>query len=394
MKLIFGISRLQGGGAEKVIIKLINYFYDLGYDTELFVTNQNSNRAVTNDINTNIPIFFIQDSITFHDNFIKRIKIKLVNGLCLLYELLKVNPPQFAVEKSFANQYKYHIEYLKKFILSENNILIVFLQPANQIFIKANVGLKNKLIISERGNPLLYLKSRFGMYFIKYYYDKIDKIIFQTQYALECYPESIQNKGLIIYNPVNIKIKANIPMIRKKKIVNFCRLSPEKNLFLLIDAFCVFYEKHNDYILEIIGNGIMEEKIKNYIKIKKLEKSVFVLPHKNNILEYIFDYSMFVSSSDTEGLSNSMLEAMAIGLPTICTDCPIGGARSVIKDHINGLLVPVRNIMAMSNAMSEIADNKDFSNQISYNAKEEMKKYDEKIIFSKWEKVIKEINNE
>ena len=52
---------------------------------------------------------------------------------------------------------------------------------------------------------------------------------------------------------------------------------------------------------------------------------------KANVHSYIINASMFVSSSDFEGMSNSMLEAMAIGLPVVCTDCPIGGAKMVIK---------------------------------------------------------------
>jgi glycosyltransferase involved in cell wall biosynthesis len=78
---------------------------------------------------------------------------------------------------------------------------------------------------------------------------------------------------------------------------------------------------------------------------------------------------MYVSSSDYEGLSNSMLEAMAIGLPVICTDCPCGGARMVIKNYDNGILVPVRNTERLAEAMSEIADNYELSNMLSIRAR-------------------------
>ena len=52
---------------------------------------------------------------------------------------------------------------------------------------------------------------------------------------------------------------------------------------------------------------------------------------------------VYVSSSDFEGMSNTMLEAMAMGVPTIATDCPIGGAKTVIKNGENGILTPVGN---------------------------------------------------
>ena len=62
-----------------------------------------------------------------------------------------------------------------------------------------------------------------------------------------------------------------------------------------------------------------------------------------------------------------MLEAMAIGLPTICTVCPAGGARAIIKDHENGILVPVNDVQAMADAMKEVADNPELAEKLSIN---------------------------
>lgn len=77
---------------------------------------------------------------------------------------------------------------------------------------------------------------------------------------------------------------------------------------------------------------------------------------------------MFVSSSDYEGLSNSMLEAMAIGLPCVCTDCLGGGTREVMVDHENGLIVPVNDTEALFAAMKEYATSFDLSKKCSENA--------------------------
>ena len=74
---------------------------------------------------------------------------------------------------------------------------------------------------------------------------------------------------------------------------------------------------------------------------------------------------MFVSSSDFEGLSNSMLEAMAMGIPTICTDCPCGGAKMVIENGINGLLTPVGDKDELSAAMQQVADNSQIAHVVT-----------------------------
>ena len=78
-----------------------------------------------------------------------------------------------------------------------------------------------------------------------------------------------------------------------------------------------------------------------YAKELNISDNVKFMGQKANVQTYIVNASVFVSSSDFEGMSNSMLEAMAIGLPVVCTDCPIGGARMVIKNNINGILTPV-----------------------------------------------------
>ena len=74
---------------------------------------------------------------------------------------------------------------------------------------------------------------------------------------------------------------------------------------------------------------------------------------------------MFVCTSDYEGLSNSMLEAMAIGLPCVCTDCAGGGARMMIRDHENGLLTPVGDAQAVYAAMKEIIETPLLAQQLS-----------------------------
>ena len=97
---------------------------------------------------------------------------------------------------------------------------------------------------------------------------------------------------------------------------------------------------------------------------------------------------MFVSSSDYEGLSNSMLEAMAIGLPTICTDCPCGGARMIIQNGVNGLLVPVNNQQEMTKAMESIADNKAFAFSLSLEGTKVREVLSLIKIVAEWEKII------
>ena len=124
-----------------------------------------------------------------------------------------------------------------------------------------------------------------------------------------------------------------------------------------------------------------------------LDDKVVLKGFSNNVHKEIVNAMMYISSSDYEGISNSMLEAMAIGLPTICTDCPIGGARQVIKSQDNGILIPIGDVSALTNAMFKIVENKDFRDFLSTNAIKVRQIYDMENICREWEKVLNEIGN-
>jgi glycosyltransferase involved in cell wall biosynthesis len=97
---------------------------------------------------------------------------------------------------------------------------------------------------------------------------------------------------------------------------------------------------------------------------------------------------MFVSSSVYEGMSNSMLEALAIGLPTICTDCPSGGARAVITHEKNGLLVPVDDVEKLTKAMTKIARDEPFAEYLSFNGMNIRDELSEENIIRKWKNTL------
>ena len=96
-----------------------------------------------------------------------------------------------------------------------------------------------------------------------------------------------------------------------------------------------------------------------------LSDRVVLYGHTTNIHQKINNASLFVSSSNYEGISNSMLEAIALGIPSICTDCPAGGAREIIDSEINGILVPVGDRQAMAIAMRKLLNDTSLAESIS-----------------------------
>ena len=99
--------------------------------------------------------------------------------------------------------------------------------------------------------------------------------------------------------------------------------------------------------------------------------------------------TMYISSSDYEGMSNSMLEALAMGIPSICTDCPIGGARMVIQNNENGILVPIKNTEKMTEAMLKIVEDEQFAKKLSKNSRKLREYLNVQYIGKQWEGLMK-----
>lgn len=264
-------------------------------------------------------------------------------------------------------------------------VVIAFEYFVNMQVLLACLGLPNRVIISERNDP-----ARVGSGFLT---DFVRKILYRTATILVCQTEeaaayfSDKINKTIILNPINPDLPLPIQAGRRKTVVTFCRLEKQKNLGMLVQAFAKFHKDHPDYTLEIYGNGKERDSLISMSKSLQLSDFVSVMPARTDIHSVVRDCAIFVLPSDYEGLSNSMIEAMALGLPTICTDCPCGGARMVIESGRNGLLVPVGDIDALTTAMSQVADDPDFAYKIGRSGAEVRALLSFDQISSEWDEV-------
>lgn len=235
----------------------------------------------------------------------------------------------------------------------------------------ATIGMKRSFLVAERSSPDSCNTRRLR----NWAYRRADVITFQTADGIDYFPKDIGKKAVVIPNPVDAGIPLRYEGERVKKIVTVGRLHGEKNQALLLEAFADFRKQRKDYELHIYGQGELEEKLKAYAEELGIAKSVVWHGFSRRVKEEIVDSRMFVLPSDYEGISNSMLEALAMGIPTISTDCPIGGARIYIEDGVSGLLVPVRDRRAMAEAMLKVAQDDALAKQLSVNGAKVREKY-------------------
>ncbi len=413
-KIVFIIYGFFNGGLERRVTNLSNELGKKGFSVDIVAVNGVS-RELFFDLHKNVKIVEVNEKeygVSYAD-FSKPLKNEDVlsekpafsqsnasvqNRRSLKKRIRKKIIPLWkkSVMLHKANRIRFAKIYKDYFREADPDIIVSFGVNYHERAVAMAKGKKCRLYDAEmNAHEKMIPQDRVGK---RYYYKLLKRaegIIVQTHSEKEFF-EKYLKKVFVINNPVKPGLPDPYRGKRKKTIVNFCRVSPQKNLGLLINAFEKFHSYHPEYTLEIYGNvhDSVDQNHKNelikMIEDKKLSDCAFVLPAAADIHERIIDSAMFVSSSDYEGMSNSMLEAMAIGLPCICTDCLGGGTREVMTDRENGLIVPMNDPDAMCRAMKEFAENPELAEKCSKKAVKIKERLSADKITDQWLKVIGE----
>ena len=268
----------------------------------------------------------------------------------------------------FARRRKRLVRELKKV---QSDVLICFLPEPCLLALSMKFNIQCPIIISERSDPnVLYGKGMFS-FVVRKMYNKADGCVFQTEGARAYFDDKIQKKSCIIINPLNEAFLDDpYTGVREKEIVTVGRLYKAKNQAMMIRAFARFHEKCPEYHLTIYGEGSLREKLQQLIEQCHMTEHITLYGQTTKIYDRIHKASLFVISSNYEGMPNALLEAMAIGVPVVATDCPCGGPGSLIEDCVNGRLIPVGDESALYQVFLDMSEN---SEQYAEYAKKALK---------------------
>lgn len=334
MKIVFIIPNMTGGGTERVISLLANEYVSRGIEVDIM---QFAGYENAYPLDARVNSFSIAS------------QSKGNMGVCI---------------KRLLDMRAYFRKNRGCYVFSFSTMGTVFA-------VAAALFMKQYILVSERNDPRYspHLRLR------DWSYARANCVTVQTKDCGELFSEKIQRKTVVIPNPVAADLPQRFLGIRKKRIVNVARLHPQKNHMLLLEAFADFARMHPEYELAIYGKGEMEQKLHEKARELQIEDKVQFMGFSPNVKEEILDSAMFVLSSDFEGISNSLLEAMAMGVPVISTDCPIGGSRMFIKSGENGLLISVGQKEELVKAMCAIVEDEAFARKLSVNGSEIRKQY-------------------
>lgn len=263
------------------------------------------------------------------------------------------------------------MRWFRKFVKEENpDLILSFLEPWNIRVLLSTIGLGVKTIVAERNDPRSVNKYWVVNQLEKLIYHKADGILVQTETIRKFFDGSLASRTKVIYNPVNLAedmVGKALTTIKRNRIVSVARLVPQKKHDVLIRAFARFCQTHTDYTLTIYGKGAQQQELLQLANMLGVGEKVMLPGVSKTVHQDILDAEIFCLVSCREGMSNSMIEAMCLGLPCICTK--VSGAIDLIHHERNGILIDIDDEDALYNQMCKLADDKAFAERLGKEAK-------------------------
>lgn len=269
------------------------------------------------------------------------------------------------------------------------DVILVFRTDLTRIVAMAARKLGLIIISSERGNPERYSAAQKKKY--EKALSRCSKIVFQTEHARAFFSREIREKGVIIPNPCITRSEPKTFDTGRIKVILSCgRLSAEKNFAGLFRAFTLISGKIPTYELHVYGAGPEKEKLELLIRELKNER-IKIYPTVGDVFAKEGDASLFVLNSFNEGMPNALMEAMAVGIPCISSDCP-GGVTEYLADGGKRIcLVPRGDDGKLAEAMLDLIQNPEKAQLLAKNAVEIKEILSPEIIKKKWIDLLKEV---
>lgn len=350
-KLIVNTGTLSAGGAERVLSVLSTPFADAYDEVQYVMWLDNKYPDIFYDIDSRIKVVRIS---------------KESNSTKIWRQML---------------WYRSYIKKEKPDVVVSFMVMICFTVTISLLF----SGIVQ--VVAERNDPRFFKNKLLrALINLSYYSPDVHGIILQSKQNQDYFSKSkLYRKTSIIYNPISIessKVGCAICVQKEKTIVSVGRLTTQKQQGVLLDAFAIFHKLHPAYKLIIYGDGEERNHLLEKAKNLGIDKFFYLPGRVSNIVDSIKSADVFVLTSDYEGMSNALIEAMCLGLP--CVSTKVSGATDLIEDGQNGFLVDLRDSVGIANRIDNIVTDSDLREKLSRNATFVYNKLDKETVCSHW----------
>lgn len=348
MKIVFITATLTSGGSERVMSILANKLEERGHAVTIVCLNQ---RIVFYTVDPNVKILFAEDYCG--GNILKK------------------------------------MSWLRKYV-SQNrpDVVIPFMVAVYCVTILSLMGIHVPIISSERNDPRYTSFTRKLLRWILLPFTS--HFVVQTQLIYNYFPSFIRKKTTIIYNPVTDKVFSQSQVQKRERtIISIGKFHKQKNQRMLINAFARVSQEFPDYKLVIWGDGPLRSSLEKQINSYQLQERILLPGKSSDITTELGRAALFCFTSDFEGLSNAMLEAVCVGLPVLTTN--VSGASDLVEDNVNGFIVPVGDTDAFVSRLRILLRNDQLLSQMGEESKKKRVLFDVNTITDQWERLISEV---
>ncbi|MEO1340674.1 MAG: glycosyltransferase family 4 protein [Cyanobacteria bacterium J06635_13] len=365
MKITFVIPSIGCGGAERVLVSLASGFIQHGYDVTV-VTLSTEDRD-----------FYQLPSAC------SRLALGILGSSTGVLEAISNNIQRVSV--------------LRKAIASTAPDLVVsFLRITNITTIMALLGSKYPLIVTEHNDLGSFSYGAVWETLRRLTYPFCTGIVSVSKGVDSGFTFIPETKRAVIYNPILVRhggIAEQLPPEvdpHQNWLVSMGRLTKQKRFDLLLQAFSQIATHHPNWQLLILGKGELEDELLTMRDDLGLSGRVVFTGALSNPFSVLRQAKLFVMASENEGFPMAHGEALACGLPVVCTDCP-SGPSEMIRQDIDGLLVPNRDVSALARAIESLMDDEPKRKALAARAPEVLERFGLDATVAEWEILIDEL---
>lgn len=345
MKISFITSTLHSGGSERVMSLLANSFANRGNEVEIICLNKHL-------------VFYPIDE-----------KVKV----------------WFAEEETRSRSIMKKMVWLRRHVKERKpDVVIAFMLEVFCATLASLIGMRVPVVSSERIDPHFFGRAKGFLRWVLL--RRTAHLVVQTERIKEFYSPRLQARTTIIRNPVTGKVFSLPEVDKENRIIAVGRLAYQKNYPMMFRAFRKVSEHFPQYKLCVYGDGPQRSEIEAGIAAIGMEDKIVLAGKSDKIIEEMNRSKLFVMSSDYEGMSNALLEAICVGLPVISTD--VSGASDLIEQGINGFVTPIGDEEAFSLALEKLLGDEKLMYTMGENNRRKAGDFREDRIVDQWASLI------
>jgi len=356
VKVVLVTASMQGGGAERVLSDMSNYWAKRGLQVTLATWS-----------GPEIDDFYPVDSA------VDRVWLDVPAPNTSMIAKARSNVMRISKLRSILRQ-------------SDQSVVLSFIDWSNVLTILAATGLPIRTVVSERVHAAYFPQLSWQWKLLrKLLYRRADVVVAQTDDVARWVEEHCKSRSCTIPNPLR-----ELPLLdneREPFILSVGRLYRQKGFDILLRAFANVQHDFSEWKVVIVGSGPELESLLSLRRELDLTSRVtFVKPVKD-VESLMSRAGLVVQPSRFEGFPNVVLEAMGMGAAVISADCPSGPAE-IIEDGTNGRLVPVDDVAALSTVMSKCMETPELRKRLGDNATKVRERYRQSKIMRLWERCL------